>query len=123
MKPFDLEKALAGEPVVTRDGRPVTQVTKFDAPNDPNPVIAVIDGDTQSFTLTGAYYSQSREHQYDLFMATKTVKKEGWVNLYKANNEIIAANTSQCHKTKEAAGENALPDCIATVKIEWEEEI
>ena len=56
-------------------------------------------------------------------MATKTVKKEGWVNLYKAHNEKIAANTSQCHKTKEAAEKNALLDCIATVKIEWEEEV
>lgn len=30
MKPFDLEKALAGERVVTRDGDEVTQITKFD---------------------------------------------------------------------------------------------
>lgn len=29
MKPFNLEKALAGEPVVTRDGRKVEQLTKL----------------------------------------------------------------------------------------------
>lgn len=29
LKPFDLEKALAGEPVVTRQGEEVTQLTLF----------------------------------------------------------------------------------------------
>lgn len=123
LKPFDLEAALRGEPVVTRDGREVTQVTNFDAPNDPNPVVAVIDGNTQSFTLTGAYFGQGKENEYDLFMVTKTVKKEGWVNLYKSDDEEIAVFTGHGHNTKEAAEEEASPKCIATVKIEWEEEI
>lgn len=29
MKPFDIEKALDGEPVVTRSGQPVTELTLF----------------------------------------------------------------------------------------------
>ena len=125
MKPFDLEKALAGEPVVTRDGRPVTQVTKFDAPNDPNPVVAVIDGDTQSFTLTGAYFGQGKENEYDLFMATKTVKKEGWVNLYRSFDGecTIAANSIYSSKTEALHRPQFAKKYIATVKIEWEEEI
>jgi len=31
MKEFNLEKALAGEPLVTRDGREATHFTVFDA--------------------------------------------------------------------------------------------
>lgn len=30
MKPFNLERALAGDAVITRDGREVTQLVKFD---------------------------------------------------------------------------------------------
>lgn len=76
MKPFDLEKALAGEPVVTRDGNPVTQVTKFDC-DSAYPLRAVIDGKIISFTTNGNT-NVSIEHEHDLFMA----EPERWVNVY-----------------------------------------
>lgn len=122
LKPFNLEAALRGEPVVTRDGRPVTQVTKFDAPNDPNPVIAVIDGETQSFTLAGTYFGQSKETEYDLFMATKTVKKEGWVVLWKTDIGKVYV-TGVYTKSELLSIPNLSWEKITELKVEWEEEI
>jgi (p)ppGpp synthase/HD superfamily hydrolase len=76
MKPFDLTKALAGEPVVTRDGQPVTQLTKFDC-DSAYPLRAVIDGKIISFTIDGICLSK-RQCSHDLFMA----EPERWVNVY-----------------------------------------
>ena len=38
MKPFDLEKALNGAPVITRDGREVTQLHLFDVAEKISPL-------------------------------------------------------------------------------------
>jgi hypothetical protein len=75
MKPFDLEKALAGEPVVTRDGRAVAQLTKFDCISN-DPVWGVINGYLKSFRLDGSYLNSPSS--YDLFIA----EPERWVNVY-----------------------------------------
>lgn len=121
MKPFDLEKALAGEPVVTRHGQPVTQVTKFDA-NSGYCIAAVVDGEIETFSLDGKFRIEDTS-RYDLFMATKTVKKEGWVVLYKnIDNDVQALPLIYTSKeeARDMIGSNYR---IATVKIEWEEEI
>jgi hypothetical protein len=81
MKPFDLEKALKGAPVITRDGREVTQLCLFDVGDDKYPVYGVIRdkkaGDYIScFTKQGKQYAD-RESTADLSM--KTVKKTGYV--------------------------------------------
>ena len=52
MKPFDLEAALAGAPVITRDGRPVTQLHKFDA-TTPLCLVGVVGGEVYSWCLEG----------------------------------------------------------------------
>jgi hypothetical protein len=83
MKPFDLEKALAGEPVVTRDGQAVTQLTKFDCDSE-YPLCAVIDGVLITYTINGSYYTingsykEGEQHDLDLFMA----EPERWANVY-----------------------------------------
>ena len=82
MKAFDLEKALAGEPVVTRDGRAVTQLHCFDVANDYlYPLYGVINGAIVQFRIHGK--SEVAENPYDLFMA----EPERWVNVY-FNNQI-----------------------------------
>ena len=82
MKPFDLEKALKGAPVVTRDGREATQLFLFAVGDDKYPVYGVIhdkrSGDYISyFTTQGKQYAD-RESNSDLFM--KTVKKIGYIH-------------------------------------------
>lgn len=122
MKPFDLQKALAGEPVVTRDGKPVTQITKFDANERRYCVAAVIDCEIETFSIDGKFRIEDIS-QYDLFMATKTVKKEGWVNLYKGFDGKYPVTGSTIFDTKDDAINQRSASFITTVKIEWEEEI
>lgn len=89
MKPFDLEAAKAGAPLVTRDGRKarfvayVSEVTEF-------PVIAYVDdcGETWSFTNEGHW--NRCESGRDLFMAPR--KRTVWVNLYKSFDSEDAAD-------------------------------
>jgi hypothetical protein len=77
-KPFNLERALAGDPVVMRDGRPVTQITKFDIYGR-RALHGVVEGHVISWFENGRYYS-SGESSYDLLMAPK--KRTVWVNMY-----------------------------------------
>ena len=91
MKPFDLTKALAGDPVVTRDGRPVTEIHLFKTAARANVIGAVVNGAICTFRECGRYYSDS-ESCFDLFMAPK--KRTVWVNLYpcaRSATELIAA--------------------------------
>ena len=54
-----------------------------------------------------------------MIMKTK-VKKEGWVNVYHViNNSYDVGHT--VYETEKEAIECRADDCIATVKIEWEE--
>ena len=82
MKPFDLEKALNGAPVITRDGREVTQLHLFDVAEKDFPLYGVIhdkvDGDyVECFTKRGLEFV-GRETSTDLFM--KTEKKIGYIH-------------------------------------------
>ena len=123
MKPFDLEAAKAGAPVCTRDGY-AARIICTDANDEEYPIVALItcpDGRETPFrhTAAGSFYVNG-DGDYDLFMAS--VKKEGWVNLYKQHGVIQAC--SRVHKTEEDAieyGRYANYVVIATVKIGWEE--
>ena len=79
MKPFNLQEALAGKPVVTRDGRTVTALHLFDC-DLKFPLGAVIESCSciYAFRKDGTWTSEPSE--YDLFMAS--VEKTVWVNLY-----------------------------------------
>jgi hypothetical protein len=79
MKPFDLEKALAGELVVTRDGNPVTQLIKFEAiVEDGYLLYGVVNNKIRNFLESGKYDKTFESHSLDLFMA----EPERWVNVY-----------------------------------------
>jgi hypothetical protein len=62
---FNLSLAMAGEPVVTRDGRPVTKLTMVGSSG--YPIRATVAGKQQCFTLAGTYWI-GRPNNYDLFM-------------------------------------------------------
>lgn len=85
-KPFNLEEALAGRPVVTRDGRAV-EVKRFDCRpdcwSDRNIVGALfceqsVEPLILRFNSLGVWTNSCT--QYDLFMVS--VEKTVWVNLY-----------------------------------------
>ena len=91
MKPFDLEAAKRGEPIVNRDGAPVTFVAHVPEAVPASRVIVLCDnGVIQTLYENGIFYSPTREDFRDIFMAPK--KRTVWVNLYKeAYNPINSA--------------------------------
>lgn len=87
LKPFNLAEALANpERVVTRDGRKVTQLTKFDC-SFPYPLYAVIQGTLKKFTLNGLYIDGLNDN-IDLFLLPQT--KTLWVVMAKFTSMNIA---------------------------------
>ncbi len=115
MKPFNLEEAKAGKPLVTRDGRKARFIAHVPECTASWRVVAHIfgSGTTNSFSEDGKLLSPS-ENSLDLFMATE--RREGWVNVYKDRS------TSEAYHTKADAEKYAI-HCIrvACVRIEWEE--
>jgi hypothetical protein len=128
MKPFDLEKAKAGQPVITREGLPV-KFFSFQMKNEYPICGYVIENDGQEcvtiWNENGKEYKNS-ESDYDLFMTP--VKKEGWINVYKdvltgvlkpVSNTVVGGGI---HSSKEEAKNKIgkTPDIIQA-KITWEE--
>jgi hypothetical protein len=67
MKPFDLEAALAGAPVVTRDGREVTQLKLFELTGK-EPLYGVIENNVYRWDFNGVFRPDGTKTSYDLFM-------------------------------------------------------
>lgn len=85
MKKFDLEKAKAGDKVVTRDGREV-RIVCFDRAGK-HPMIALVKNDDGAeglvtFSLDGNCCFDGEETPLDLFMAPKVVKHQAHLVLY-----------------------------------------
>ena len=113
MKPFDLEAAKAGAPLVTRSGESVRFVAHVPDARQDMRVIA-INSDLIIFTKheNGCYWF-NQEHFSDLFMAP--VKRTVYVNFYKNN-------TATYYATEKAAEDAASNDAIAVaVPVEIEE--
>jgi hypothetical protein len=78
MKPFDLQKALAGEPVITRDGRPVKIAGYNKDAREGSSIAGWVGGRILCWYTNGSYSTDfTCKHGYDLFMAP-TERKE-WV--------------------------------------------
>ena len=107
MREFNLEQALAGHPVCTRDGRPVTQLVKFDV-NEGYLLCGVIDGEFYRWGDDGTWGMDA----LDLFMAP--TKKTGWVARY--NNDYVWG----VYKDESEALVKA-PGALSYHEITWEE--
>lgn len=78
MKPFNLEAALAGDPVITRDGRDVKIAGyNLDAPYR-NQIVGWVGNEVYCWNFIGRY--QGYETDTDIFMKPK--KQIVWINLY-----------------------------------------
>jgi hypothetical protein len=132
MKPFNLQEALAGKPVITRAGKTVTKLVAFDIPDGKYPLVASIYGrdSVEVYTLSGEFfttYGKNRASDYDLFMAS--TKKTGWMNVYRedlgfhTDDNIFVCNFSGkvLHPTRARADERQLPERVDCVQISWEE--
>jgi len=120
MKKFNLERALAGDTIITRDGGQAVIVKGISAREDYGDFLAVVSlhGTPELIEVwnDGRHFTDIDEPSlYDLFMAT--VKKEGWINIYKDSRTGVGA----VFKTEEGARATAVDDYVTTIKIEWEE--
>ena len=121
MKQFSLEEYIKNpsRKIVTRDGRNVTiHCTNYDSNS---PIIAQIEGahSSNSFTKEGKF-CQISDSKNDLFF--KSVKHEGWINLYKNEHGISWLSPCYFASKKEAEKEGKSYTCsVTTIKIEWEE--
>jgi hypothetical protein len=114
MKPFDLEQALAGAPVCTREGKPVTQLTKFDL-HEKGVVrlVGVTSGrHIERWYPNGSYEFHDHSH-VDLFMAP--IIRTGWIARYSDGT------TSQWVRESEKQIKEAHPSALSYHQIEWEE--
>ena len=68
MKPFNLEAALRGEKVATREGYTVTQLVKLGGFLEIYPVVGVVEGRVRRWTEDGMYDKSADYHAFDLFM-------------------------------------------------------
>lgn len=128
MKSFNLPEALAGKPVVTRDGRTVTGLVHY--PNAIQNTWRIIgiasDGKVIPVGEQGEYFSSSNPNNNDFFM--KSEKRTGWVNIYPEASEWRGhrgpkdARFAFVYSTREKADKAAQPERAACVQIEWEEE-
>jgi len=100
MKPFDLEAAKRGEPIVTWDGREVFFVG---VSKGSRPVVVCDSAGNLTRLLPDGYYTTNGVHINDIFMAPK--KQTVWVNFYKSDDGHIWSNT---FKTLDSADNNAI---------------
>ena len=118
LKPFNLEQALAGAPVVCRKGYPIVELKYLQTTSN----LAVVRKEDDEklisyFVPCSGKLSNTIDYTTDLFMAT--TKKEGWINVYNVHSLDVTGRN--IYPTEEAALANKGFDCIATIKIEWEE--
>jgi hypothetical protein len=124
MKPFNLQAALAGKPVVTRDGRKVTKIVHFsEAESSGWRVVGIATGEVLPVNEFGSYHG-TIDSPKDWFMASE--KKEGWVNIWGAGR--IPGYRERGYKIfstqqeAEECAQNTYGDpYFGAVHVEWEE--
>ena len=80
MKPFNLEAAKAGAPMVTRDGQPVKFIAHVEEAHPTQRLLVLFGEDVYMTFEDGRRLGSGAESGFDLFMAT--VKRTVWVNVY-----------------------------------------
>jgi hypothetical protein len=98
MKPFDLEAAKAGEPIMSKDGTPAKFIAHVPEADELSRLVVMIGNRVLVLRQNGRFLSNGA-HDFDLFMAPKT--RTVWVNFYKYGRD------AEFFSTKEHADEQA----------------
>lgn len=119
LKPFDVQKARAGKPVCTRDGRKA-RIISCSLRNKNFPIAAIIEDEEENvyqFEANGV----CDEHDENLDLMMFPEKRSGWVNVYKeCDGEYYVEKV--VYKIKGHAVENASSqNYVGTVRIEFYE--
>ena len=115
LKPFDLEAALNGAAVVTREGKEVTEVIVLKNKYHGKNVLALINDTLYSFNQDGRI-NEAVEYPNDLFMKPQQLTK--WVNIYSTKSGYLTCGGG-LFDTKEEALE-CLEGSIDTIQITFE---
>ena len=123
MNKFDLEKALAGDKVVTRDGREVTQLHKFTLGNGLVALSGVVGDSLPCFTFEGDEFWRIRhDGNYDLFMAPK--KLSGFVNVYRDDGgELFFGDVSGDKLMSKQLSNISNHEIVARIDLSQSEEV
>jgi hypothetical protein len=73
MKPFNLEAAMRGEPIVTRDGRKAKFVA-YEPEAEKHKVVALVDQKLMSFNEDGSVWLYGGNRPSDLFMVSPPLR-------------------------------------------------
>lgn len=123
MKQFSLKEYLENpnRKIVTRDGRSV-RILCTDRNHPTRPIITLVQNDKVENTYTyreNGSWLDCTSSPTDLFFAPE--KKEGWINIYKANSIIFPGVQVYSTKERAEAAVRGVSDYISTIKIQWEE--
>jgi hypothetical protein len=114
MKPFDIEKALDGEPVVTRSGQPVTELTLFYATKEEYCLRGVLEHEIMGWSVSGEYDKNIENHSRDLFMA----EPERWVNIhFNAKPQRFFGGLIYESEADALKDKDKMPNYQATIKV------
>jgi hypothetical protein len=96
MKPFDLEAAKAGAPIMCRDGTPAKLIAHVPEAKPGYRVVVLVGSDIVTVQFENGRHWADVESNADIFMAPK--KRTVWLNLYPT-----AGNTAHFHDTQKGA--------------------
>lgn len=99
MKPFNLDDAIIGAPIVTRDGESARFIAYVPETMDNSQLIVLTKGKLRFYFANGSFLNDGIPSSFDLFMAP--IKKTVWVNFYQ---EMRAG---YYYETEEQANKNA----------------
>lgn len=125
MKPFNLEEALSGKPVITRKGLKVLGLHNFGNLKDEIDfsLVAIVEKEgIIAYTEEGKYFKYDAEEEKDLFMASE--KKTMWMAYCPSESKASSygMNTSSLYESEEELRSSLLCDwnhwTIIPVEIE-----
>ena len=117
MKPFDLEAAKRGEPVVLGNGAKVIDFKWWEKTKTFEVLIEYTDGQKNysMYGENGKFYKSIDDESLDLFMAPKKIKL--YVNIYKGEDGYVCSNPS----TTNIVFKNIEKNHLKTIEIEVDE--
>lgn len=120
MKEFDIQRALNGSRVITKEGKEVKNLTHLkDLTEDEFKLVGVVAGELYRWTEDGV--SVFEDDAFDLYLETE--KCEGWANVYRDfNGKVTFGRTVYGSITDaENSGRNSANKYVCTTYISWEE--
>lgn len=117
-KPFNLKKALAGEPVVMRNGCKVKAVYCIKEA-EPQKVLAILEDEKYQWCNNDGSFkydsNKDRESDFDLFMLEEPMIK--FLNVYKNEEEYYYSSSTMYDTIEQAIRQKTSKNYLKTIEI------